>query len=72
MQIVKKKKTASFLELAINNYLAQDIVPTLGFGVFLVATSDNVVTTLCFRRRYYYQKLTLLQRVFEVDFPIWY
>ena len=34
MQIVKKKKFASFLELAINNQPAHDIVTTLGFGFF--------------------------------------
>ena len=40
--------------------LAQDVVTTLGFGCILVATSDNVVTTL-------------LQRcVFDVGFPTWY
>ena len=30
--------------------LAHDVVTTLGFSCILVATSDNVVTTLCFRR----------------------
>ena len=35
--------------------LAHDVVTTLGFRCFLVATSDNVVTTLCFQRRYYNQ-----------------
>ena len=49
--------------------LAHDVVTTLGFGFILVATSDNA-TTLCFRRRYYDQKLKLLKRcVFEVGFP---
>ena len=33
--------------------LAHDVVTTLGFGCILAVTSDNVVTTLCFRRRYY-------------------
>ena len=43
---------------------------TLGFGCILVTTSDNVVTMLCFRRRYHDQKLKLLQRcVFNVGFP---
>ena len=46
------------------------VVTTLGFGCILVVTSDNVVTTLCFRRHYYDEKLTLLQgRVFDVGFP---
>ena len=30
--------------------LAHDVVTTLGFSCILVATFDNVVTTLCFRR----------------------
>ena len=52
---------------------AHDVVTTLGFGCILVATSDNVVKTLCFQRRYYNQKLALLQRcVFDVGFPTWY
>ena len=51
--------------------LAHDVATTLGFGSILVAMSDNVVTTLYFRRRYYDQTLTLLQRrVFDVGFPI--
>ena len=29
-----------------NTQLAHDVVATLGFGCILVATSDNVVTTL--------------------------
>ena len=33
--------------------LAHDVVTTLGFGCILAVTSDNVVTKLCFRRRYY-------------------
>ena len=50
--------------------LAHDVVATLGFSCILVATSDNVVTTLYFRRHYYDEKLTLLQRrVFDVGFP---
>ena len=54
----------------IDTQLAHDVVTTLGFGYFLVAMSDNVLTTLCFRRRYYDQKITLLQRcVFDVGFP---
>ena len=53
--------------------LAHDVVTMLGFGCILVATSDNVFTTLCFRRRYYNQKLTLFQRgVFDVGLPTWY
>ena len=53
--------------------LAHDVVTTLGFSCVLVAKSDNVVTTLCFRRRYYNQKLILLQRcVLDVGFPTWY
>ena len=53
--------------------LAHDVVTTLSFGCILVATSDNVVTTLRFRRRYYNQKLTLLKRcVSNVGFPTWY
>ena len=35
-----------------------DVVTTLGFGFILVATSYNVVTTLCFWRLYYDQNLT--------------
>ena len=51
--------------------LAHDVALMLGFGSILVTMSDNVVTTLCFRRRYYDQTLTLLQRrVFDVGFPI--
>ena len=38
--------------------LTHDVVATLGFGFILVATSYNVVTTLCFWRRYYDQNLT--------------
>ena len=38
--------------------LTHDVVTTLGFGFILVATSYNVVTTLCFWRRYYDQNLT--------------
>ena len=37
----------------------------LAFGCILVATLENVVTMFsqrCFRRRYYNQKVTLLQR----------
>ena len=50
--------------------LAHDVVATLGFGCILVATSDNVVRTLCFRRHCYDERLTLLQRrVFDVGFP---
>ena len=50
--------------------LAHDVVATLGFSCILVATLDNVVTTLYFRRHYYDKKLTLLQRrVFDVGFP---
>ena len=50
--------------------LEHDVVATLGFGCILVATSDNVVRTLCFRRHYYDEKLTLLpRRVFDVGFP---
>ena len=45
--------------------LAHDVVTTLGFGYFLVASSDNVVTMLYFRHRYYDQKLTFLQRFFS-------
>ena len=53
--------------------LTHDIVTTLGFGCILVATSDDVVTTLCLRSRYYDQKLTLLQRcVFDIGFSTWY
>ena len=53
--------------------LTHNVVATLGFGCILVATSDNVDTTLCFRRRYYNQKLTFLQRsAFDVSFPTWY
>ena len=50
--------------------LAHDVPTTLGFGCILVVTSDNVVATLCFRRHYYDENLTLLQgRVFDVGFP---
>ena len=53
--------------------LAHDVVTTLGFGCILVATLDNVVTTLlqpkinvvttlCFRRRFSDMVLTLQQR----------
>ena len=57
-----------FLKLWFNEYfsntfiaqLAHDVVATLGFGCILVATSDNVVTTL------------LQRRVFDVGFPTWY
>ena len=42
--------------------LAHDVVTTLGFSCILVATSDNVVTTLCFRRRFSDPVLTLHQR----------
>ena len=53
--------------------LAHDVVTTLGFSCILVATSDNIVTTLFFRRRYYNQKLALSQRcVFDVGFLTWY
>ena len=53
--------------------MARDVVTTLVFGCILVATSNNVVTAVCFRRRYYDQKLTLLQLcVFGVGFPTWY
>ena len=45
-----------------SSQLVHDVVTTLGFGYILVATSDNVVTTLSFRRHYYDQKVTLLQR----------
>ena len=53
-----------------SNQLAHDVVATLGFSCILVATLDNVVTTLYFRRHYYDKKLTLLQRrVFDIGFP---
>ena len=42
--------------------LAHEVVTTLGFGCFLVATLDNVVTTLCFRRRFSNLEITLQQR----------
>ena len=57
----------------IKSQLAHDVVTTLDFGCILVATSDNVVTTLCFQRRNHNQKITFLQRcVFDVGFPTWY
>ena len=40
-----------------NTQLAHYVVTTLGFGCILVATLDNVVTTL------------LQRRVFDVGFP---
>ena len=68
--------------LAVQNptQLTYNVVTVLAFGCILVATSDNmitscqnVVTTFSFQRRYYDQKLTLLQRcVFDVGFPTWY
>ena len=42
--------------------LAHDVVTTLGFSCILVATSDNVVATLCFPRRFSNLVLTLQQR----------
>ena len=68
--------------LAVQNptQLTYNVVTVLAFGCILVATLDNmvtscqnVVTTFSFRRRYYDQKLTLLQHfVFDVGFPTWY
>ena len=77
MLIVKKlTKQCRACPNAFIIQLAQDVVTTLGFGCILVVTSDNIVTTLsqrCFRRCYYNQKLTLLQRcVFDIGFPTWY
>ena len=49
-----KLKNRSFILVAVDiadcnsglSQLAHDVVATLGFGCILVATSDNVVTTL--------------------------
>ena len=61
------------LRVQATTQLAHDVVPRLGFGCFLVTMSDDVVTTLYFRRRYYDQNLTLLQLCdFDVGFLTWY
>ena len=49
-KVLKSFGITILLNFQTFSQLAHDVVTTLGFSCILVATSDNVVTTLCFRR----------------------
>ena len=48
-------------------------VSNVVFPASLLRLKSNVATTLCFQRRFYDPKLTLLQRfVFDFGYSVWY